>query len=54
MVVAVASRKDHLEILFENVFRETAALVPGEVTETGTDFMEGCDGGSAGWEGDPW
>ena len=52
MVVAVAARRDLLEKLFETVFNELRTLVPGEVMETGSDFMEGCDGGPAGWEGD--
>ncbi len=53
MVVAVAARRDQLEKLFEKVFQEARAMVPGEVMETGSDFMEGCDGGPAGWEGGP-
>ncbi len=52
MIVAVASRRDRLEKLFETVHGEVCSMVPGEVMETGIDFMEGCDGGNAGWEGE--
>jgi uncharacterized protein YlxP (DUF503 family) len=52
MIVAVAARREQLEKLFETVFNEILTMVPGEVMETGAEFMEGCDGGPAGWEGD--
>jgi uncharacterized protein YlxP (DUF503 family) len=51
-VVSVASRREPLEHLFEAVLREAESQVPGEVIETGTDFIESSDGGAAGWEGD--
>lgn len=51
--VSVANRKSILESLFESVFREAESMVPGYVTESGMEIMEGCDGGIAGWEGDP-
>jgi hypothetical protein len=51
-VVSVASRRDVLEDLFEAVRREVESDVPGEVIETGRDFIEGSDGGPGGWEGD--
>lgn len=52
MIVAVAARREGLEKLFETVHGEVCAMVPGEVMETGADFMDGCDGGAAGWEGE--
>jgi uncharacterized protein YlxP (DUF503 family) len=52
-VVSVAPRRDALERLFEAVHREAAADLPGELIETGTDFIESSDGGSAGW-GEDW
>jgi uncharacterized protein YlxP (DUF503 family) len=51
-VVSVASRRDVLDQLFEAVRREVESDVPGEVIETGRDFIEGSDGGPGGWEGD--
>jgi len=51
-VVSVASRRDALEDLFEAIRREVESDVPGEVIETGRDFIEGSDGGPGGWEGD--
>jgi uncharacterized protein YlxP (DUF503 family) len=51
-VVSVASRREPLEQLFAAVLREAEREVPGSVIETGTDFIEGSDGGAAGWEGD--
>ncbi len=51
-VVSVASRRDVLERLFEAVHREVESQVPGEVIETGSDFIESSDGGPGGWEAD--
>lgn len=51
-VVSVASRREPLEQLFAGVLREAEREVPGSVIETGTDFIEGSDGGDAGWEGE--
>ena len=51
-VVSVAGRRDALERLFEAVYRESSAGVPGEIIETGSDFFEAADGGSQGWSGD--
>ena len=51
-VVSVAHGRDPLERLFEAVHREAAAHVPGEVIETGSEFIEGADGGPAGWNED--
>jgi uncharacterized protein YlxP (DUF503 family) len=51
-VVSVASRREPLERLFAAVIREAESEVPGSVIETGTDFIEGSDGGDAGWQGD--
>jgi len=51
-VVSVASRREVLEELFDAVQREAESQVPGEVIDTGRDFIEGSDGGPGGWEGD--
>ena len=51
-VVSVASRRDALERLFESVFRESEVGLPGQIIETGTEFIEGADGGPRGWTGD--
>ena len=51
-VVSVARRRDVLERLFEAVHREAVGGVPGEVIETGSQFLEGSDGGPEGWSGD--
>jgi uncharacterized protein len=51
-VVSVASRREVLEELFDAVHREAESQVPGEVIETGRDFIEASDGGPGGWEGD--
>lgn len=47
VVVAVASDRDALAKLFQTVHREAVTLVPGEVIETGTEFLDGV-GGDAG------
>jgi uncharacterized protein YlxP (DUF503 family) len=49
-VVSVASRREVLERLFEVVLEEAAREVPGDVIETGIDFIDGSDGGPGGWE----
>jgi uncharacterized protein YlxP (DUF503 family) len=51
-VVSIASGRDALEELFDAVQREAESHVPGEVIETGRDFIEASDGGPGGWEGD--
>lgn len=51
-VVSVAGHRDVLDALFHTVVRETEGHVPGHLIETGRDFLEGADGGPAGWEGD--
>lgn len=51
-VVSVASRREPLEQLFQAVRREAEAIVPGHVSETGCDYIEGSDGGPAGWQED--
>ena len=52
-VVSVAQGRDALERLFESVYRETEAGVPGHVIETGSDFIEAADGGPRGWSEGP-
>ena len=49
-VVSVSDNRDALVRLFEAVHREATANVPGEVIETGTDFIEAADGGPSGWQ----
>ena len=51
-VVSVASHRDALENLFESVVREIERQIPGHVIETGREFLEGADGGPAGWKED--
>ena len=48
-VVSVASRREPLERLFETVHSIVQELVPGTLFETGTEYIEGADGGPAGW-----
>ncbi len=43
VVVSVASHRDPLVRLFEAVFREAEAHVPGQVIETGSEFIEGSE-----------
>ena len=52
-VVSVADRREPLERLFEAVHREAQKHVPGEVIETGVEYLDGADGGVAGWS-DSW
>ena len=52
MVVAVATHRDALERLFESVHHEAASHVPGQLIETGTEYIEAADGGPSGWTGD--
>lgn len=49
VVVSVARHRDVLVKLFETVRREAEAHVPGDFVETGSDFIDGSDGGPAGW-----
>lgn len=51
-VVSVAARRDLLTKLFETVHREAEADVPGQVIETGSEFIEAADGGPGGWSDD--
>jgi uncharacterized protein YlxP (DUF503 family) len=53
MVVSVAERREPLERLFEAVHRDARTHVPGEVIETGVEYVDGADGGAAGW-GESW
>jgi uncharacterized protein YlxP (DUF503 family) len=48
--VSVASRQEPLERLFESIHAEAVSQVPGEVIETGTDFIEVAAGDMSGWE----
>jgi len=49
MVVSVADRRESLERLFEAVHREAQSHVPGQVIENGVEYIDGSDGGAAGW-----
>lgn len=51
-VVSVATGRDPLERLFEAVHREAELHVPGQVIETGSEYIDAADGGSQGWTGD--
>jgi uncharacterized protein YlxP (DUF503 family) len=52
-IVSVADRRESLEKLFDSVHREATSQVPGEVIETGTEYLDGADGGATGWS-DLW
>jgi uncharacterized protein YlxP (DUF503 family) len=51
-VVSVAHQRDALERLFESVHTEATGIVPGQIIETGRDFIEASDGGDRGWSED--
>lgn len=51
-VVSVASGREALERLFEAVRQEAERLIPGDLIETGSDYIESSDGGPGGWEGE--
>ncbi len=51
-VVSVASGRDPLVRLFESIYGEACRHVPGEIIETGREFIEAADGGPGGWSGD--
>jgi uncharacterized protein YlxP (DUF503 family) len=51
-VVSVASRREPLEQLFDTVLREAESQIPGHVSQSGCDYIEGSDGGPGGWEED--
>ena len=53
VVVSVSSSRDALVRFFETVRAEVEDLVPGQVIETGNDFIESTDGGHGGW-GEEW
>ena len=44
--------REPLERLFEAVHREAQLHVPGQVIETGSEFIEAADGGARGWSED--
>ncbi len=50
VVVSVGDNRDTLVRRFESVHREAEAHVPGEVIETGSEFIQAADGGPAGWQ----
>jgi uncharacterized protein YlxP (DUF503 family) len=52
VVVSVATHRDVLARLFESVQREAEAQVPGQVIDTGTEFIEASDAGAGGWSGE--
>jgi len=52
-VVSVAHRRDALERLFESIHTEATGLVPGQIIETGREFIDSSDGGNRGW-GEDW
>jgi len=49
-VVSVAQGRDALERLFESVYQEATGVVPGQIIETGREFVEAADGWSEAWE----
>jgi uncharacterized protein YlxP (DUF503 family) len=52
VVVSVATHRDVLVRLFERVQREAEAQVPGQVIDTGSEFIEASDAGSSGSYGE--
>jgi uncharacterized protein YlxP (DUF503 family) len=52
VVVSVATRRDALTRLFESIRREAEAQVPGDVIDTGSEFIEAFDAGCGGWNGE--
>ena len=44
-VVSVARTRDALVRLFESIYRETEQLLPGQIIEKHSDFIESTDGG---------
>jgi len=48
-LVSVAEGREALERLFEAIYREVQVHLPGEIIETGREFIEGADGGDRGW-----
>jgi uncharacterized protein len=51
-IVSVASGRDTLDAMFEEIVRDMETRIPGHLVETGRDFLEGADGGPGGWEED--
>jgi uncharacterized protein YlxP (DUF503 family) len=51
-VVSVAATRERLIQLFDAVHREAESQVPGQVIETGSEFIEAADGGPGGWAED--
>jgi len=49
-IVSVATHRETLVKLFETIRRDAEGRVPGHVIETGTEFIQGSDGGPRGWE----
>jgi uncharacterized protein YlxP (DUF503 family) len=49
--VSVAGSREPLARLFEAIHREAESSVPGQVIETGSEFLEAADGGPGGWGG---
>ena len=48
-IASLASRRDGLENLFDAIGREIESHIPGNLVETGREFLEGADGGPGGW-----
>ena len=42
-VVSIASRRDPLEALFETIVREVEGQIPGNLLETGREFLDGTE-----------
>jgi uncharacterized protein YlxP (DUF503 family) len=50
--VSVAGNRDALDRLFESIHREATTLVPGNVIESGTEFIDAADAGPSDWSED--
>jgi len=53
-VVSLATQRDALERLFDSVRREVEREVPGQVIDSGVEFIDGADGGPGGWSAEGW
>lgn len=51
-VVSIAHNRDALTHLFEAVHREAERQIPGQVIETGREFLEAADAGPGTWSED--
>jgi len=51
--VSVAGHRDALERLFESIHREAESQVPGNVNESGPEFIDASEAEAPDWSEDP-